>query len=168
MAVNLLNLIEMIPGASSVVNTIQSKIGDFLKVPSRIQADQVLVSKLLAIAQTKNDKTGISELALAQNALPVLMQNYNGVLPLVQQVSGQASSINTDLLASGAGLAEQITAIVLGLDKVESTLKSYQSKYKGSLTSTFFGTISGGSYWPWILGGAVFLLGGAWYFSRKK
>jgi hypothetical protein len=96
------------------------------------------------------------------------MNLYNNTLPLIQQISGEVSTIDTTLLGNAADLTSQVVSLITSLDKVESTLSSYEGKYKGSLTSTFFGTMAGGNYWTWIAGGALILLGGAYWFSRRK
>jgi len=133
---DLLSLLNIIPGAQTAVAQLQSKIGDFLKVPSRIQNDQTRVSKLLPIAQTNKDTTGISELGTVQSSLPNLMNLYNNTLPMVQQVSGQAGGgISTDLLSNATSLIADVASLIASVDQAESVLSNYEKKYSGQLKS---------------------------------
>jgi hypothetical protein len=166
---NLLSLLNMIPGASSGVAQLQSKIGDFLKIPSRLQTDSSRVAKLIPIAQTKNDTLGISELSAIQNAIPGIQSSYNSAYPLIMQISGSAGNLDTSLLGNVADLLSEVVTVIASTDKVESTLSSYEGKYKGSLGSSVFGSLTSPSMTGilWIAGISITLLG-TWFISRRR
>jgi len=166
---NLLQIIGIIPGASSVVAELQSKVGDFLKIPSRIQNDQTRASRALSVAQTKNDSAGISELSAIQGSLPNLMNLYNNTLPLVQQITGEAGSISTDLLSGATDLAVQVTSLITSMDKIDSTLSTYEKKYAGLLPTGLFSSFTGLSATGllWIAGGTLTLVFGYMALRRR-
>lgn len=167
---DLLSLLNMIPGASSGIAQLQSKIGDFLKIPSRLQTDSARVARLIPIAQTKNDTAGIAELSAVQNAIPGIQSSYNASYPLIMQISGSASSIDTSLLGNAADLLSEVVTVITSTDKVESTLSSYEGKYAGSLKISVFGSLTSPSMTGilWIAGIGITLLGTYFLMGRRR